>query len=209
VSLTVKDGNMQLGLGEGEYDAAYYRELGNNYRQRLEFCLANLWRAAYVAGVLRPASVLDVGGGMGLLVEQLRAWGFPTMGLELSRYAITQAPDHVQRAFVQGSLMALPFPDAAFDVVVSVNVLEHMYPSQVAGALAECARVARRGLYHEITVLEDSGVIHRDPTHRSKWPASEWLRLLGEAHPGWWARRGPVVPRFKNGIFLLTRADER
>ena len=95
-----------------EYDAAYYDEIGNNYRERLEFRLANLWRAAYVSAALRPVSVLDVGGGMGLLVEQLRAWGQDALGLELSRYAITQAPGDVRRAFIQGTVTALPFAHA-------------------------------------------------------------------------------------------------
>ena len=184
-----------------EYDADYYAR-GNNYRERLEFRLANLWRAAYVVLALRPGSILDVGGGMGLLVEQLRSWGRRSLGLELSRYAITQAPEHVRRAFVQGSLTALPFPERSFDAVVSVNVMEHLAGDDVTAALRECARVARWGMVHEITVLEDRGVIHRDPTHRTKLAAKEWLRLLAAALPGWCPRRGPHVPYYKNGIFV-------
>jgi SAM-dependent methyltransferase len=142
---------------------------------------------------------------MGLLVERLQSWGKAARGLEISRYAITQAPDPVRRSFVQGSLVDLPFPDGAFDAVVSVNVMEHLEPKDVGQALRECARVARRGLYHEITVLEDCTVIHRDPTHRTKLCAQAWLELMAQELPGWDPRRGFHVPRYKNGIFLLTR----
>ncbi|NPV07614.1 MAG: class I SAM-dependent methyltransferase [Anaerolineae bacterium] len=187
------------------YDESYYRDNRNNYRERLEFRVANFWRAAYVELCFRPASVLDAGGGMGLLVERLRSWGRAALGLELSRYAITQAPDSVRRCFVQGSLVSLPFADRSFDVVVSVNVLEHLEPGEVAGALRECARVARKGIFHEITVLEDRDVIHRDPTHRTKLSAAAWLEVLGNELPGWQPRRGLHIPRFKNGVFVLRR----
>ena len=184
-----------------EYDAGYYAH-GNNYRERFEFRLANLWRAAYIALALGPGSILDVGGGMGLLVEQLLSWGREALGLELSRYAITQAPASVRRAFVQGNLTALPFPDHSFDAVVSVNVLEHLAGNDVTAAVRECARVARHGMYHEITVLEDRGVIHRDPTHRTKLTAKDWLHLLTSDLPDWRISRGPRVPYYKNGIFV-------
>mgnify|MGYP005851955511 CR=1 FL=1 len=191
-----------------QYDAQYYQDMRNNYRDRLEFRLANLWRAAYILLSLRPKTVLDVGGGMGLLIERLRSWGREAAGLELSRYAIAQAPPEVRDRFAQGDLTALPFSDRAFDVVASVNVLEHLEGTAVTAALRECARVAHRGMYHEITVLEDRGVIHRDPTHRTKLSASQWLYRLAGDLPAWKVRRGLRLPRYKNGIFIADRGQE-
>jgi len=192
--------------GCSEYDAEYYASNHNNYRERLEFVVANLWRAAYIRAALHPVTVLDAGGGMGLLVERLRGWGCGAVGLEISHYAIMQCPDAVRRAFVQGSMADLPFRDGAVEAVASVNVLEHLWPERVPAALRECARVARRSMYLEITVLEDAGVIPRDPTHRSKLRANEWLQLLRRVLPDWQARRGLRVPYYKNGIFILTRS---
>lgn len=192
----------------GDYDEGYYTEMGNDYRTRLEFRLANFWRAVYIRLALHPGSVLDAGGGMGLLVERLRRWGCRAFGLELSHYAISRCPQETLHAFVQGSITALPFPGRAFDALASVNVFEHLEPEAVPQALRECARVARHGMYLEITVLEDAGVIHRDPTHRTKLRAREWLRLLRESLPGWQVRRGLHVPHYKNGIFILTHGRE-
>ncbi len=195
-------------VGVGDYDADYYRLNRNNYRDRFEFRLANLWRALYVRAAFRPTTVLDVGGGMGLLVERLLGWGCRARGVELSHYAITQAPEPVRRCFIQGTMSALPFPDRSFDVVVSVNVMEHLDPDSVRPALRECARVARRGMYHEITVLEDRTVIHRDSTHHTKLTAAAWLGLLSDSLPGWAPRRGLHIPIYKNGIFVLKRTPE-
>jgi len=188
-----------------EFDAEYYASNRDNYRERFEFVAANLWRAAYIRAALAPRSVLDAGGGMGLLVERLQKWGCRTVGLEISHYAILQCPPDVRRAFVQGSMVTLPFAAGAVDTVASVNVLEHLWPAQVADALCECARVASRSMYLEITVLEDAGVIHRDPTHRTKLHANEWLQLLRRVLPEWHSTRGLRVPHYKNGIFILTR----
>lgn len=194
------------GSPDSDYGAEYYIGNRNNYRDRFEFVLANAWRAAYVLAAFRPRTVLDVGGGMGLLVERLRRWGVDASGVEISHYAICQAPDPTKRCFVQGSMTRLPFADKSFDVVASVNVLEHMQPEEVEPALQECARVARFGQYQEITVLEDVTVVHRDPTHHTKMTARQWLDSMSEWLPGWRAKRGLHLPVYKNGIFLL-RAD--
>ena len=194
--------------GECEFDAEYYACTGNNYRQRTEFVLANLWRAAYIRTALNPGTVLDAGGGMGLLMERLQNWGCGAIGLEISHYAILESPPVVQRCFVQGSMAELPFASDAVETVASVNVLEHLWPEDVTQALRECARVARQSMYLEITVLEDASVIHRDPTHRTKLRAREWLQLLRETLPDWRSLRGLHVPYYKNGIFILTRSRE-
>jgi SAM-dependent methyltransferase len=184
------------------YDASYYQETGNNYRGRLEFRLANLWRALLICAWLRPATALDVGGGMGLLVEALRGLGCSAFGLELSLYAIAQAPPAIRRSFCQADALALPFADGTFDLAASVNVLEHIPAPRLPLVLKECARVARRGLYLEVTTLEDRGAIHRDPTHCTKISASGWAQLLSQALPDWRIWQPFRLPRFKNGVFV-------
>ena len=46
--------------------------------------------------------------------------------------------------FLRGDALCLPFPDQAFDVAVSIDVLEHLSPPDRSGLLAEMARVSRR-----------------------------------------------------------------
>jgi SAM-dependent methyltransferase len=45
----------------------------------------------------------------------------------------------------QGTITALPYPDAAFDAVWCANVAQHLDDAALATALAECRRVVRPG----------------------------------------------------------------
>ena len=93
------------------------------------------------------ASVLDVGGGHGQLAAPLAAGGrrVTVLGSDAScarRIAPEVAAGRVR--FAAGDLLALPFPDRAFDVVVSVRLLPHCdrWPALVG----ELCRVARRAV---------------------------------------------------------------
>jgi SAM-dependent methyltransferase len=95
-------------------------------------------------------SLLDVGCGNGLLVNQL-AWLRGVVGLDRSLAAL----GYVQVPCCQADAAALPFPDGAFDVVVSMEVIEHLPPALYRPALAELARVARCHLLITVPYRED------------------------------------------------------
>ena len=86
--------------------------------------------------------VLEVGCGEG---RQLTAIGsrFPDaelVGLDLPDVELMEAWDGIESAMVQGSALTLPFADKSFDLVLVIEVLEHLPdPEQ---ALREIARVA-------------------------------------------------------------------
>lgn len=119
------------------------------------------------------ASVLDVGGGHGQL----------TGPLVEARYAVTvfgsrndcgervrawTEPGRAQ--FRSGDLLALPFPDGAFDVAVCFRLLPHV--SRWRTLLSELSRVARRA------------VILDYPTSRSVNAASNLLFSLKKGVEG-------------------------
>ena len=94
----------------------------------------------------RPRRVLEVGCGEGIVLAQLAARlpGTRFDGLELDERSLEEARARCPGArFVRGDACELPFGDRSFDLVVCLEVLEHLpEPSQ---ALRELRRVARTG----------------------------------------------------------------
>jgi 2-polyprenyl-3-methyl-5-hydroxy-6-metoxy-1,4-benzoquinol methylase len=82
------------------------------------------------------ARILDAGCGEGVLVEEFRAQGYSIAGLDLNYES-----DHVCR----GSVLAMPYEDRAFDLVLFLDVLEHLDFLDQTVALAEIHRVLCQG----------------------------------------------------------------
>jgi 2-polyprenyl-6-hydroxyphenyl methylase/3-demethylubiquinone-9 3-methyltransferase len=98
-------------------------------------------RAALVPAPPGPAaSLLDIGCGGGLLAPHVH--GYHHVGVDLSRPALERAAAHGVEAYHAGAA-ALPFPDAAFDVVVAGEILEHV--TDLDAVVAEALRVLRPG----------------------------------------------------------------
>ena len=87
--------------------------------------------------------ILDAGCGTGNNLRHLAEWGRP-VGVDLSDEALRFCRERGVAA-AGGSLMALPFPDAAFDLVTSFDVIYHQWVTDDAAAVREMARVLRPG----------------------------------------------------------------
>lgn len=91
-------------------------------------------------------ALLDVGTGPGDFPGRLHAQGHRgrLVGVDLSPGMVEQArAAHPGGEFMQASADALPFPDAAFEVLTARHMLYHV--PDVPAALAEFARVLRPG----------------------------------------------------------------
>jgi ubiquinone/menaquinone biosynthesis C-methylase UbiE len=132
-----------------------------------------------------PARALEVGCGEGEIAARMhRRWG-EVVALDLPDAGLRA--DWRQLAgprFLHASAHQLPFADNQFDVVVAVEVLEHL-PDPDRGLL-EMARVGRRHL-----VLS----VPREPIFRCcNLVAGRYVRDLGNTpgHLNHWSRRGFV-----------------
>jgi SAM-dependent methyltransferase len=103
---------------------------------------------------LRPGdTILDVGCGSGVLDRWLAHYTqrqHPIVGVDINRYLLREATALAQKeaglrevlTFRDGRAEALPFPDAHFDVVLSLTVLEE---GDADAMLADMVRVTKPG----------------------------------------------------------------
>lgn len=111
----------------------------------------------------RPSRVLDAGAGKSLLPLWLSRQGcrvtaldiddgsfYPTGSLEPWYNSMAKTVAVEPPKFIHGDIQETSLPDAAFDAVFSMSVLEHL-PDPLAGA-RECVRMARPGGCVALTV---------------------------------------------------------
>jgi SAM-dependent methyltransferase len=164
--------------------------------------------------------VLEVGCGLGHVLGWL-AGRYTVYGSDVNTWALEQARRNVpQGHFVQLSAEDLSaFPVAAFQIVISKHVLEHLpHPEK---AIAEMSRVlvpgglllvATPNLDSPMRRLKKAGWIgYKDPTHISLKTPTEWLGLF-QTHSlrpkrvfsdGFWdAPYLPVLPKTLQKLFF-------
>ena len=154
-------------------DAAYFE------REYFQLHPGKVKYLQYLVGLLgshgiRGGRVLDVGAGYGFMLQALEKAGFEAHGIEVSAHAVEQARRRTRAPIAeQGAEEPFPFPDAHFDAVTLLDVIEHLpgYPA----ALASCARCLRPGGKLFVITLNAHSLArpllgrrwawHQDPTH--------------------------------------------
>ncbi len=86
--------------------------------------------------------VLECGCGTGLILERVSRFARSAHGIDLSPRMLDRARERGLEV-QEGSVTALPFEDARFDVTCSFKVLAHV--EDIGRALSEMARVTRPG----------------------------------------------------------------
>lgn len=126
------------------------------------------------AGIRAGAKVLDVACGTGVVALTAARAGAIVNGIDLTPELVQRAKENsalmrIEASFQEGDVEALPFPDAAFDIVVSQ--FGHMFAPRPAVALGEMLRV-----------LEPGGTIAF-----ATWPpelfTGRWFALMGRYAP--------------------------
>lgn len=97
----------------------------------------------------KGASILELGGGEGILVAMLCKMGFDAIGLEPGEIYVGNARRLLEHNRIDpervrlGCAEHIPFPDASFDFVVSYYTLEHV--QNLEQTFHEIARVLKPG----------------------------------------------------------------
>ena len=137
-----------------QVDAAHYQSL--DYLSKARF--SSYWYQISEVIRFKPASILEIGPGPGLVTSLLRKLGYEVTTLDFA--------DDVG-ADIVASVLDMPFQDSEFDVVLCSQVLEHLPFEEFERAISEISRVCQIG-----------GVISLPHTGRV-WPFQFHIPLYG------------------------------
>ncbi|MDE3154739.1 MAG: class I SAM-dependent methyltransferase [Acidobacteriota bacterium] len=166
------DGDRHLGYGGYRYDGR--------------------WRKVAEAMVrhygLKPgARILDVGCGKGFLLYEFTQVlpGAQVAGIDISAYAIEHAKPEIQPFLQVGTAASLPYPDKAFDFVVSLNTLHNLYINDLFSALREIERVGAGSKHVCIEAYRDerekANLLYWQLTCRAFHTPEEWEWIFDQA----------------------------
>lgn len=130
-----------------------------------------------IANKIVPGNkVLDFGCGPGsfLYILGRNTHDIRAIGVDIAEEQINFAKSHVLSSNTSNDISfmclkesnnKLPFDDNSFDVVTSIEVIEHIHPFLAQQSLLEMQRV-----------LRDNGrLLLTTPNYRSHWPVIEWV----------------------------------
>lgn len=149
------------------FDAYYYQHnCGEPYQRSDAWMTLFEGIAQRIRSEIGPESVLDAGCAMGFLVEKLRGLGVSAFGIDISEYAIGKVDPSIQ-PFVRLGSIAETFP-RQYDLIVSIEVLEHMPKSDAERAIENFCQ-------HTDDILFSSTPFdYRETSHINVQPPDYW-----------------------------------
>ena len=176
-------------MSEARYDERYYRTLYGAEPRQTRFDQARDDRVVRLVRRHAPprragSALLDIGCGYGYLLRRFQ--GYRLVGIDVSAHAARETAERIAGALVVAADVqrALPF-DHPFDVVLAVNVIEHLVaPDAGAEAIREALVPGGLCVIHLPTINGPvSRAIYRlayerDPTHVYRPSGREVRRLF-------------------------------
>ena len=120
---------------------------------------------------IQPVSVLDAGCALGLLVEVLRNRGVEAWGIDISEYAIQNVYPQI-REYCQVGSITEPFPLPRYDLIVSIEVLEHLPKEEADQAIANLCQ------HSDDILFSSTPYDHQEATHFNVQPTEYWVEAF-------------------------------
>lgn len=153
------------------FDEYYFRRgCGIPYRREPRWLEFFSGVAEHIVRRLAPRTALDAGCAMGFLVEALRDRGVDAEGVDISEYAIGQVREDIKPFCRVGSILA-PFP-RRYDLIVCIEVLEHLPAAEAEPAIANLCRSS------DDILFSSSPSDYAEQTHFNVQPAEYWAELF-------------------------------
>lgn len=166
------DGDRLFGYGGYRYHPRFWTDTVQRFRDHY--------------GLVPDASVLDVGCAKGFMLHDFKRL-MPQLriaGIDISSYAVGQAPEEVRPFLRVGDAKALPYPDRSFDLVISINTVHNLPLEECQQAIREIQRVSRRHAFLTVDAWRDDDERWRmeqwNVTALTYMHVDDWKRLFAE-----------------------------
>jgi cyclopropane fatty-acyl-phospholipid synthase-like methyltransferase len=125
------DGDRIYGYGGYTYDKKYWEKTA---RYILEYY-----------DIKDGMKILDIGCAKGFLLYEIKKINpsLEIFGVDISSYAIENAMEAIKSSIVNASADQLPFEDQYFDLIISINTIDHLDKVGCGKALHEIERVKK------------------------------------------------------------------
>ncbi|TWB51688.1 methyltransferase family protein [Rhizobium sp. ERR 922] len=121
---------------------------------------------------LQPRRVLDAGCALGMVVEAFWDRGIEAKGVDISEYAIANVRADM-REHCRVASLTKPF-ESRYDLVVCIEVLEHMPAEEAALAIQNIAAST------DTVLFSSSPRDFEEVTHVNVRPPLSWMKLFGQ-----------------------------
>jgi dolichol-phosphate mannosyltransferase len=127
--------NYEVELPKGSEEYHYFYE-GSLWQQE--------WKqeiALRIKGITKEAQskrILDIGCGSSPNINYIKG---ERIGIDINTQALEYMKSHSDAQFDYGSILDIPFTNESFDTVLCIEVLEHLYPTEIEKAISELVRV--------------------------------------------------------------------
>jgi len=99
---------------------------------------------AEIAGRFSPGRVLDMGCSTGAILHLLNQQGIRAEGVEISHLALGLSYHDIRPQIHFGDLLSLGL-EPGFDLILCLDILEHLNPNRIDSYIARCASLLRPG----------------------------------------------------------------
>ena len=125
------------------YDKKFWDAYADTNESRYDAEFAG--RIIHTINEMRCASVLEVGCGTGIDLEDISHNKTHVFGLDPNRKALLRASYSMPEGlFARGMITSMPFADASIDIIFTHKLLNYLDDYTIRGAMREMYRVAKK-----------------------------------------------------------------